>query len=237
MHPTIARVGAVASYGVAASYFASAVFAVAMPPELQRPFGISPHEFWMTLSRQPTAHLCFHGAWIAVGLFGLGAVPAISLLVWRRHPGAILWSGVAALIGFATCARSHLMEVAWDLRIIPVYPGAEPAFQRAVHVVAGLALDVPFGVLTYGAIGVWVLVVSALVLRVERLPPAFAYLGVATGLALASGVAAYSMQVRPLLVLSVGVGGFLLIPAWFAWAGVLLGSAELTAGEAETLLS
>ena len=56
------------------------------------------------------------------------------------------------------------MEVAFDRRIIPHYRHAEPAFQQAVQVVAGLALDVPDGVLTYGAIGVWVVTVSWLAL-------------------------------------------------------------------------
>ena len=69
------------------------------------------------------------------------------------------------------------MEVAWDRKIIPLYQSADPVFQQAVHVVAGLALDIPDGVLTYGAIGVWMGVVSSLVLRSEGLPRLFAYLG------------------------------------------------------------
>src|SRR4029077_17606279 len=108
----------------------------------------------------PTAHLAFHWSWIAAGFCGLGAVPAISLLVWSANPGAVLWSGAAAFYGFSVLARSHLMEVAFDRRIIPQYRDAGTEFQRPVPVVAGLALDVPDGFLTYGAIGVWVATVS-----------------------------------------------------------------------------
>lgn len=219
---TIRSVGAVASFGVAMSYFAGGVFALLMPPELQGRPDISPHEFWMVLSRQPMMHLCFHWAWIVAGLCGLGAVPAISLLAWEAHRGATLWSGLAALVGCAVNARSHLMEVAWDRKIIPLYQSADAAFQQAVHIVAGLALDVPDGVLTYGAIGMWVFVISTLVGRSRAGSRRFAVLGCATALSLIAGMVGYAFFVRPLLVLSIGAGGFVLVPAWFTWAGLLL---------------
>jgi hypothetical protein len=119
-------------------------------------------------------------------------------------------------------ARSHLMEVAWDRKIIPVYQTADPAFQQAVHVVAGLALDVPDGVLTYGAVGIWVAVISFLSVRQQTQPSSFAYLGFATAGALFAGVIGYGLLVRPFIVIAVGVGGSLLVPAWFIFAGLLL---------------
>jgi hypothetical protein len=219
---SIRRLGALASIGVAACYLGSGVSALLMPPELQARPDVSPHEFWMVLSGEPTAHLFFHWTWVAAGLFGLGAVPAISLMVWRVHAGATLWSGLAALLGFAVNARSHLMEAAWDRRIIPHYQDADPAFQQAVHVVAGLALDVPDGVLTYGAVGVWIGVVSALALRSDGLPRPFAHLGFVAAGALVAGMVGYALLVRPLVVLSIGGGNFLFVPAWFMWAGYLL---------------
>jgi hypothetical protein len=168
------------------------------------------------------AHLFFHWAWVAAGLFGIAAVPAISMLVWSVRRGAVLWSGLAALLGFAVMARSHLMEVAWDRKIIPVYQTADPAFQRAVHVVAGLALDVPDGVLTYGVLAIWVGAVSLLATRKDPLARWFARLGFATAAALLAGVVGYGLLLRPFIVIAVGVGGFLLVPAWFAWAALLL---------------
>ena len=220
--PSIRRVGALAAWGVAAGYFATGVCGLLMPPELQGRPGISPHLFWSVLSQQPAAHLGFHGAWIVAGLCGIAAVPAISACVWTSQRGVVLWSGLAAWLGFATLARSHLMELAWDRKIIPLYAGADPAFQQAVHVAAGLALDIPIGVLSYGAVGVWIALVGALGRRERRWPAGFAALGYATGLALACGVVGYGFALRPFIVVAVGVGGFLLAPAWFVWAGLLL---------------
>jgi hypothetical protein len=222
LEPSIAKVGGLAAFGVAASYVASGLSAIMMPAELQGRPDVTPHQFWSVLSQTPTAHLAFHWSWIAAGLFGLGAVPAISLLVWEASPGAVLWSGAAAFSGFAVLARSHLMEIAFDQRIIAAYPHADPAFQQAVHVVAGLALDVPDGFLTYGAIGVWVAVVSRLGLRRRLLPAPVCFVGFAASLTYLAGVLGYTFAIRPLVVVAVGVGGLLLVPAWYASLGVLL---------------
>jgi hypothetical protein len=193
-----------------------------MPAELQGRTDLTPHEFWLALSRDPTAHLAFHWAWVAAGLFGIGAVPAISALVWRVHRGAVLWSASAALLGFAVLARSHLMEVAFDRRVIPLYATADAAYQQAVHVTASLALDVPDGVLTYGAIGVWMLVVSALGLRGRVIPRWICALGLAAGALSLAGMVGYTFKVRALVVAAVGVGGAVVAPAWFASLGLLL---------------
>jgi hypothetical protein len=216
----LAATGRVAACGVAASYLAAAVCAGLMPAELQGRPEIGAHVFWTVLAADPAAHLGFHFAWVAAGLFGLGAVPALSAAVWRAHPGAVVWTGAGAWLGFAVLARSHLMEVAFDRKIIPLYAGASPAFQEAVHVVAGLALDVPDGVLTHGLVGVWIGVVSWLAVRRGGAAPALGLLGAAAGLSQLAGVFGYALALRPLVVVAIGLGGGLLVPAWFVWMGV-----------------
>jgi hypothetical protein len=216
----LARTGAWAAFGVAAAYLGSAACAGLMPPELQGRPEITPHEFWTALSRDPTAHLAFHWTFVVAGLCGIAAVPVVSARVWRAHPGAVLWSGAAAWLGFAVLARSHLMEIAFDRKVIPDYPTASPAFQEAVHVAAGLALDVPDGVLTHGAIGVWIATLGVLAARHGLASRGFAALSLAAGATQLAGVAGYAFLLRPLLVVAIGAGGALLMPAWFALAGL-----------------
>jgi hypothetical protein len=91
-----------------------------------------------------------------------------------------------------------------------------------VHVVAGLALDGPDGFLTYGAVGVWVVLVSWLGRRDRVLPERLCWLGFVAALTYFAGVLGYTLRVHALLVIAVGVGGLIIVPAWFGWMGVLL---------------
>lgn len=220
--PSLLRVGSLGAFGVALAYLASALSAALMPTELQGRPEVTPHEFWLALARDPYAHLAYHWAWVAAGLFGLAAVPAISAFVWPANRGAVLWAGSGAWLGFAVNARSHLMEIAFDRKIIPAYADADPTFQQAVHVVAGLALDVPDGFLTYGVVGVWVGVVSVLGLRSGLLPRGLCLLGFANAGAYGAGLLGYLFLSHALLVLSIGVGGLLIAPLWYAWLGAIL---------------
>ena len=156
------------------------------------------------------------------GIVGLAAVPAISHSVFAQNRGLVRWSGALAMLGFAVNARSHLMEVAFDRKIIPFYPEAEPAWQEAVNVIAGLTLDVPDGFLTYGAIGFWLLVVSVLALRGRVFPRILCYLGITAAITYLFGVIGYTFLVRWLLVISIGVGRLLLVPTRYIWVGWLL---------------
>lgn len=216
--PSILRVGRLAAAGVAVTYIAASICATLMPPELQGRPEISAHEFWLVLSRQPWAHLTFHWIWVANGFFGMAAVPALSARVWPLHRGAVLWASLAAWYGFAVQARSHLMEVAFDRKVIPLYAEATPAFQEAVQVVAGLALDIPDGFLTYGAIGVWVATLSWLAGHHGLWPASLRLLGLAAATCYLAGLLGYTFLIRPLLVLSFAPGSVLLIPAWYLTA-------------------
>ncbi len=221
---SVARLGGTASILVGVSCIAAGIAAALMPPELQADPDVTPHEFWTVLSRDPTAHLAFHWAWVAGGLIGLAAVPAISRLVRAGNEGWVGWASALAYLGFAVNARSHLMEVAFDRKIIPIYLESDPATQRAVHVVAGLALDIPDGFLSYGAIGLWILVISYVALRDEKLSRPLCYVGIATALFHLLGVVGYSFLIQPLVVLAIGVGGLVLAPIWYIGLGLRLRS-------------
>jgi hypothetical protein len=64
--------------------------------------------------------------------------------------------------------------------------------------------------------------ISSLTLRQQQLPRLFAYLGFATTAVLLAGLVGYGLLLRSFIVIAVGVGGFLLVRAWFVWAGLLL---------------
>ena len=107
------------------------------------------------------------------------------------------------------------------------YQGADHAYQRSVHVVAGYALDVPDGFLQHGAVGAWILISSILLFQDGTLPAGLAWIGVATAVLATITVIGYLTVVAdrssaPRL-LTIGIGaGTLFEAAWFVWLGVEL---------------
>ncbi|MGE0668167.1 MAG: hypothetical protein AB7O49_16545 [Sphingomonadales bacterium] len=222
MDPSVARIAGVTAMLVAAGYVASSIAAALMPTELQGDPAITPHQFWLVLSANPTAHLAYHWCWVFVGLTGLGVVPGVYQMTRQAGQGWASWGAGLGFLGFAVNARSHLMEVSFDRKIIPIYSEADPATQQAVQVVAGLALDVPDGFLTYGAMGAWVLITTLLARRVAGFPTFLRYLGLAAAASFLLGLIAYLLLNQLLLVIAIGLGGLILVPAWFTLLGLYL---------------
>jgi hypothetical protein len=190
-----------------------------MPAELQGDPTISAHEFWMVLSSDPTAHMAYHWTFVVGGFAGLALVPSAFLLTKSANLGWAIFGGAIGALGFTVNIRSHLMEIAFDQKIIPIYQTADAATQKAVHVAAGLALDVPDGFLTFGGIGFWILVVSVLAFRVPTIPRWFSVFGVLVALSYWAGTLGYVLLNQQFLIFSLGVGGLVLAPAWYLAVG------------------
>jgi len=216
------KIGGIAAIFVGVSYIGVAISAIMMPPVLQAALEVSPHEFWIKLSNNPTAHLVMHCFFAISGLFGLGCVAAISNIVRDKNPGLVGWSSALAYLGFAVNTRSHFMEFAFDRKVIPSYPEANAAYQEAVQVVAGLALDIPDGFLTYGCLGIWVILVSFLALKHDLLPKALNFVGISAGITFLFGMLGYTFLIKQFLMLSFVLGSLILVPIWFIWLGVTL---------------
>ncbi len=217
------RVAGVLSVLTGASYVAAAVAAALMPAELAANPDITPHEFWSVLASDPSAHLAMHWSFVAVGIFGIGVVLPLSRYLEDHLFGLISWASMLGILGLAVNARSHLMELAWDRKILADYVSADPSFQQAVHVVAGLALDVPDGVLTLGGVGVWMIAASLAGWRAKRFGVLTAALGVLAGIFFGVGVAGYAVMSQALIVASFIGGTLVFAPAWhFAIGRALL---------------
>lgn len=224
---SLALLGGVASILVGLTYLGVLITAVRMPRELQTPAPQNEHEFWTVLSRNPRAHLAYHWGWAVSGVLALATVPAVFQLVRPVNEGWAFFASALAFLGFAVNARSHLMEVAFDRKIIRVYPESDPAFRQAVHVVAGLALDVPDGFLTHGGVGLWMVVVSLLLSLGNLAPSPLVLLGIGAAilnwLTVAGFVLLASHDTRGRWPLQAGLGlGNIVTAAWFVWLGTIL---------------
>lgn len=214
------RLGGTSAMLVGVSYLATAIAYLAQPPALQG--AGTPHEFWTALAEGSPAHMAVHWSSALAGVLGIAVVPAVFRCVRGQNEGWAMWAAGLAYVAFAVTARSHLMEVEFDLRAAPQYPTLAQETQAAVPLIAGLALDVPHGLLTLGGLGFWVLVTSCLALRGALLPRPLCLVGVLFAAASWLVVLGFSFEILPLVSVSVALAGVVLAPVWFTWLGLVL---------------
>ncbi len=216
------RFGGLLSVLTGLAYVAAAVSAAMLPAELSANPNITPHEFWTVLTRNSNAHMAMHWAFVAVGLFGIGTVLPVRGLTKNAAAGAVQYCSALAFLGFAVNARSHLMELAFDRKVLVGYATADHPFQQAVHVTAALALDIPDGVLTLGGIGLWMSVLSVASLRASRTSWPIAISGIGATAFFFAGIAGYVVMNQWLITASFVGGNLVFAPLWHIAVGARL---------------
>jgi hypothetical protein len=156
-----------------------------------------------------------------VGVFGLAIVPALAKwLVDQRNEGWVKWTGTLATVGYAVSAIGYFLTLARLPGIATAFVNGDPSTQAALAVTWKSTPDL-FGFWGYGAIGIWVLCMSLLMLQRADISKVFAGIGVFTAaLSLLVAVGTY-FKLQPLLLIAAGAGG-IAAPVWFIWLGVLL---------------
>ena len=157
-----------------------------------------------------------------VGLFGLAVVPAVAQFLGIKDSGWIRWSGSLANVGFAVSAVGSFIIIGRLPVIAAAYVKGDPSTQAALAAVWRTTLD-PLGVWGYGAVGLWVLVISLGLMRSpnKNFSSAFAYLGILTALAYWLVPVAF-LSHMPSLFFVVAGGGGVAIAIWFIWLGMTL---------------
>lgn len=156
----------------------------------------------------------------AVGVLGLAVVPAMSSLVRSQNEGWVRWVSTLATVGYAVSSVGYLLSIARIPGIAAAYVKGDPATQAALAVVWRSSPDL-LGLWGYGAIGVWVLVISLLAMRGSTFPKLHAYLGLAAAVLYLLVPAGVIFKARPLLLVAAGAGALVGL-IWYVWSGLIL---------------
>lgn len=157
-----------------------------------------------------------------VGILGLAVVPAVAHEFRANDSGWLRWANNLALVGFAVSGIGSFIVLARLPVIAAAYERGDAATQAALAAVWRTTLD-PFGLWGYGAIGLWVLVVSVTMLRRRTVsfPAAMSYLGIVA--AFVHWLVPVAFVARtPGLFFVVAAGGGIVVTLWYIWLGVLL---------------
>jgi hypothetical protein len=217
---SLSSVGGAFSILVGISYIVVGVTFLLMPVA-QRP-GASFDEFITSYAESSILLNIEYWAFALGALLALGVVPAIYKLVRSASEGWVRWASNLAYLGFSVTALGFL-------RFLTLYPLEAAAYAdgnaATRSMIEGdnihLPLD-PNGWLQFGAIGIWVLVVSLAALRTEGLPKTWAYVGVAAAVLYWLVVAGNVLEIPILIAIAAGLGGIILAPIWYIWIGVVL---------------
>jgi len=156
-----------------------------------------------------------------VGVFGLAIVPALARwLVNQRNEGWVKWTSALATVGFAVSAIGYFLTLARLPGIATAFVNGDPSTQAALAVTWRSTPDL-FGFWGYGAIGIWMLCVSLIMLQRADISKVFAIIGLLTGVLSILVAAGTYFKFQPLLLLGAAAGG-IAAPVWFIWLGLLL---------------
>jgi hypothetical protein len=155
-------------------------------------------------------------------LLAIAAVQAISDCVRSGNEGWVRWTSTLAIIGFAVNAIDSFRRIAMDPARATAYVTGDAAVKAALNVPgATVGLD-PGAWLRFGAVGLWILIVSIQILRTGTFPRLLAYVGIALTIADWLIAASNSLNIQLFTAIISGVGLIILAPIWYVWLGLKL---------------
>jgi hypothetical protein len=178
-------------------------------------------KFLLSFAQNPTTQIIQWWAFALSGLIGIAVVLAVSESVRSANEGWVRWTSTLANLGFAVVAVNNFRNIAYQPGIARAYMEGDAVTRAAIEVGGPFGLD-PQGWLTFGAVGLWVLIVSLLSLRVGTWPKLLTYAGIATALAYWLIVIGFVSNQETLFTIGAALGGIILAPIWYIWTGLKL---------------
>lgn len=158
-------------------------------------------------------------------IFAFAMIPAVSATVQHLNEGWVRWTSSLATLAFAVTILDNYWAIVMNPPRAAAYLAGNEAL-RATLTVPGAPqwIDVQ-NWLAFGAVGLWVLVISLLALRGNVWSKGLAYLGIALAfvyfLAL-SPIVFPSLSGVVIFTVVAGGGGIVLAPIWYIWMGIHL---------------
>ena len=192
-------------------------------PEPQQPGGAeSFEEYMLSVAENSDVLRLSTWAWVVVALAGLGAIPAIIRLVQKQGEGWAIWARNLAYLALMVMAVENFRLNFYLPAESQAYAGADRATRQMISADNfHLNLD-PNGWIQFGLLGLSILIISLLALRIEKLPRAWAIVGIVVALLFWLVVAGNQLDIPILFGIAAILGGIILGPVWFIWIGVLM---------------
>ncbi|WP_202080458.1 DUF4386 family protein [Caldalkalibacillus salinus] len=177
-------------------------------------------EHLQALHQDSTMRSLYFLSWALTGIFAIGAVPMISNCFKQYNEALINWVSGLALIGFAVTIVANLRAMNIKPMMADVYVNGDPLFQDIIPTVDPWLLLDPFGYLTMGAVGLWLLTLNIVSFNDKQFSKVFNVIGLLGAVCLFIGLIGAN---NPMLSgIASGLGGMVFGPIWFIWMGIIM---------------
>jgi len=183
-------------------------------------------QFLLSFAQDPLMQNIQFWEFALSGLIGIAVVLGISESVRSLDEGWVRWTSNLAILGFAVVTINNFRSFAFQPWLAATYLNGDEVTRTAIEVSGPYNLD-PQGWLGFGAVGLWVLVVNLLALRAGSWPRSLNYLGIATALVYWLVVVGFVLGQETIITIAAALGGIVLAPAWYIWAGLKLRQASV----------
>ena len=182
-------------------------------------------KFLLSFAQNPTTQMIQFWVFALSGLIGIAVVLAVSEGVRSANEGWVRWTSNLAVLGFAVVAINNFRNIAFQPGRAAAYVEGDAVTKTVIELGGPFGLD-PQNWLGFGAVGLWVLVVSLLALRTGSWPKLLSYAGIATAAAYWLIVVGSVLNLEALFTISAALGGIVLAPIWYIWTGLKLRQAS-----------
>lgn len=177
------------------------------------------NKFLPSFAENPTTQIIQFWGFALSGLVAIAVVLAVSESVRSENEGWVRWTSNLAILGFSVVAINNFRNIAFQPGLARAYVEGDAVTKTVIELSGPFSLD-PQGWLGFGAVGLWVFVVSLLALRAGSWPKLLAYVGIATAVAYWLIVVGFVFNQEMLFTLGAALGGIILAPIWYIWVGL-----------------
>lgn len=217
---SLATVGGTCSILVGISYILIGINYLRLPA-VQRA-GSDPTQLLPSFAQNPAPLMLQFWVFAVGSLLAFAAVLAISETVRSTSEGWVRWTSNLAILGFAVTAIDFFRALSLQPARAAAFVAGDAATKTVIASTNNLISLDPQGWLGFGGVGLWVLIVSLLVLRGRALPRNLGYVGIAVAVLYWVVVAGLVYQRETLVAIAAGAGGIIAAPVWYIWMGLEL---------------
>ena len=221
---TLSKLGGNCSILLGILYLVIGITYLLLPADQKQTSAVD--KFLPSFVENPTTQIIQWWGFALSGLVAIAVVLAVSESVRSENEGWMRWTNNLAVIGFAVVAINNFRNLGFQPGLARAYVEGDAVTKTAIEVSGPYSLD-PQGWLGFGAVGLWVLVVSLLALRAGTWPKLLTYIGIATAAAYWLIVAGFVSNQEMLFTIGAALGGIVLAPIWYIWIGLRLRQASL----------